>query len=339
MSRESLIKGAIVYAKEYGHQRLEADAAVRKLDTDMADHHIGLAGDALDLLRQKLDELYEMGVSDARAPVEGSTPLDSPTSMRCAHCTAAIGVNEMFSVMDGCRHRLCSRCLDQDHECAAAPAGEVVSGDVVEAIMDTIDCYPGPVAGGPTRAHIEQLIRDYAAGQRAQGVEEGRRRADEPVPVPPPVDALRGVIEAARIYGRLAYADGRDDNDPEKSAAHWPTVKRAAEALWATGVEEGRRQRDAEIHASVFTSARLVAAEAGFGPVPESVAVSYDVTTGEKVTAATAHLLPAPRGYRCAAGCGHDIYSHREHGCDVGECECPAPHGRILPSAEATDHG
>lgn len=70
--------------------------------------------------------------------------------------------------------------------------------------------------------------------------------------------------------------------------------------------------------------------------------------TTEPITAATAYMLPAPKGYLCAAGCGHFVSAHREAGCDVtlagaGEaapafvCECPAPYGRILPSAEASD--
>lgn len=57
----------------------------------------------------------------------------------------------------------------------------------------------------------------------------------------------------------------------------------------------------------------------------------------EQITAANANKLPAPKGYMCAAQCGHGLAVHREHGCDVGSCDCPAPYGRILPSPEAND--
>jgi hypothetical protein len=68
--------------------------------------------------------------------------------------------------------------------------------------------------------------------------------------------------------------------------------------------------------------------------VPEALAAA-EVALGLKMPASQAYLLPQPRGYVCAAGCGHGTTVHREHGCDVGQCECPAPYGRILPSAEA----
>jgi len=126
-------------------------------------------------------------------------------------------------------------------------------------------------------------------------------RADEPAPVPPPVDAplcfehdfsvvaehtegdvtvclgcgergdeaepawLDRVASAAAVYGHPATSEGAYDQ-----------LVTEVRALWAAGVEEGRRQLDAEIHTNVFTSARTVAAEAGFGPVPESITVSYE---------------------------------------------------------------
>jgi len=45
---------------------------------------------------------------------------------------------------------------------------------------------------------------------------------------------------------------------------------------------------------------------------------------------------PAPKGFICAAGCGHGISAHREAGCDVRVgaaevCGCSAPYGRIPP--------
>jgi hypothetical protein len=52
-----------------------------------------------------------------------------------------------------------------------------------------------------------------------------------------------------------------------------------------------------------------------------------------------ARLGPAPKGYRCAAGCGHSVNVHREGGCDAAHfdgtanviCCCEAPYGRIPP--------
>lgn len=53
-----------------------------------------------------------------------------------------------------------------------------------------------------------------------------------------------------------------------------------AKEQFAAGVAEGRRQRDEEIKREVFTSARQVAEEAGFAPVPEQVIVSYTQQVG-----------------------------------------------------------
>lgn len=54
-----------------------------------------------------------------------------------------------------------------------------------------------------------------------------------------------------------------------------------------------------------------------------------------RIGAEEAYRLPAPKGFTCAAGCGHGIAVHRVTGCDVRNCDCPAPYGRILPSTEA----
>lgn len=48
-----------------------------------------------------------------------------------------------------------------------------------------------------------------------------------------------------------------------------------------------------------------------------------------------AYKLSAPKGFQCAVGCGHSINVHRTAGCDMPDCDCPAPYGRILPSEEA----
>lgn len=44
-----------------------------------------------------------------------------------------------------------------------------------------------------------------------------------------------------------------------------------------------------------------------------------------------AHDMPAPKGYVCPA-CQHSTAMHREHGCDIGSCECSQPFGRIMPA-------
>lgn len=63
---------------------------------------------------------------------------------------------------------------------------------------------------------------------------------------------------------------------------------------------------------------------------------------GAPITAATAYRLPAPKGYVCAAGCGHHIGGHGEAGCnawlaDSSVCPCPAPFGRLLPPEVVPD--
>ena len=40
--------------------------------------------------------------------------------------------------------------------------------------------------------------------------------------------------------------------------------------------------------------------------------------------------MPEPKAHECPA-CGHSVALHRMHGCDVGDCECCAPYGRIIP--------
>lgn len=178
---------------------------------------------------------------------------------------------------------------------------------------------------------------------RGLGESQDWDNGDVAVSVPPPskIDVRKRLtgkaVDYAKEYGhwRLeADAEIRklnaDEADLDIGCAGdaLDSLRRTLDELWAAGVAEGRRQRDEETHADVRRSAE--AALAAFGPAPESVTVSY--------TAATAHLMPAPRGYVCAAGCGHSIAVHREHGCDAlgGQCECPAPHGRILPSSEAS---
>ena len=46
-----------------------------------------------------------------------------------------------------------------------------------------------------------------------------------------------------------------------------------------------------------------------------------------------AFLPPAPKGHTCVT-CGHMTPVHREAGCDVSGCGCPAPFGRLMPPPE-----
>lgn len=146
----------------------------------------------------------------------------------------------------------------------AAPAGEVVS-----------------VPEGWTRGLGES--QDWENGDVVVSVPPpAPARADDPAPVPPPVDALLNLVDelgqashalgvAAERWSEVDMAAATAERDVARG-----NIVMAVRDLWAAGVEEGRRQRDAEIHANVFTSARLAAAEAGFGPAPESVTVSYE---------------------------------------------------------------
>jgi hypothetical protein len=62
--------------------------------------------------------------------------------------------------------------------------------------------------------------------------------------------------------------------------------------------------------------------DAGSGPHPDSPTAKYG---------------PAPKGYICAAGCGHDTAIHRDGGCDLSNCDCPAPGGRLVPAPDVPD--
>jgi hypothetical protein len=114
----------------------------------------------------------------------------------------------------------------------------------------------------------------------ADPVHQGVHHSDPPAPVPPPVDALLKLIDefgdARHDVGLLVGGPSETSDETEEVAVRLAAaINAAVNGLWAAGVEEGRRQRDAEIHAEVLASAREVAAEAGFGPAPESVTVSY----------------------------------------------------------------
>lgn len=108
---------------------------------------------------------------------------------------------------------------------------------------------------------------------------DNRSPADEPVSVPPPVDVVSSVIATIKAYGMSCkLLPTRSDNPAELLALSQAIGE--VRALWASGVAEGRRQRDEEIKREVFTSARQVAEEARFTPVPEQVIVSYTQQTG-----------------------------------------------------------
>jgi hypothetical protein len=125
-------------------------------------------------------------------------------------------------------------------------------------------------------AEAAETLLDAAPDMRSrrQGGRGAVAQADEPALVPLPVDALLKLIAE---YGQHTNDEAHAVDDAGYFASGtFRQIEIRIEALWATGVEEGRRQLDAEIHANAFTSARLAAAEAGFAPAPESVTVSYE---------------------------------------------------------------
>lgn len=46
-------------------------------------------------------------------------------------------------------------------------------------------------------------------------------------------------------------------------------------------------------------------------------------------------LMPGTRDGNCAAQCGHWLGDHDDAGCK--RCDCPAPHGRIMPGPAVPD--
>lgn len=85
------------------------------------------------------------------------------------------------------------------------------------------------------------------------------------------IDEYREALHAVAVAESHDFTTYDEEAEAEALAAR---INAAVNALHAAGVTEGRRQRDEEIRDQVFASARA-AAEAGFGPVPESVTVTY----------------------------------------------------------------
>lgn len=135
-------------------------------------------------------------------------------------------------------------------------------------------------------AAIQQVMYRAIDDAWAAGVEEGHGLLDRAV-----VQEIEQRERAEEIADKLTAAIGRhlgvDFGEHSNANDPWGNALIAlaeadggkfVKAAHEDGVTEGRRQRDAEIAASVFASAREVAAEAGFGPVPDSVTVSYLTT-------------------------------------------------------------
>lgn len=210
--------------------------------------------------------------------VEGSTPLDSPppADEAIVHRCPPSG----SSVMPCCGRT------------PFEATGDRMTVDPAHVTCAVPEVWPPDMRSrrqggrGPMALHELVLDPQHEPNEHGWGRIESvtPQPAGEPVPVPPPVDALLNLVER---FGDNRFDIGRssatrDDDEPPTIAEQRAedealmAVNAALTRLWAAGVEEGRRQRDAEIHANVFTSARLAAAEAGFAPAPESVTVSYE---------------------------------------------------------------
>jgi hypothetical protein len=197
-----------------------------------------------------------------RWPVEGSTPLDSPLPP----------MPEEYYAPD-------ATPLD------SPPAGEVVSvqppaDEILERVEARLRRHFHGADGYAAKGHAasaEDCTPCYEAAEVVSGMVDEARAADEPAPVPPPVDALRcfehdfsvvaehtegdvtvclgcgergdeqtadrlsEVLEALATI-RDSYAYGADNFDPE----HWDETVDKLRALWAAGVEEGRRESRAQ---------------------------------------------------------------------------------------------
>jgi uncharacterized Fe-S radical SAM superfamily protein PflX len=90
-----------------------------------------------------------------------------------------------------------------------------------------------------------------------------------------------------------------------------------------------------QTHALLSIAASLAALTSG--PATPSVPGVAPSTSGRLLPGEAEILaMPLPRGRRCPV-CEHDCEVHRMHGCDVGDCKCTAPHGRILPGDPQPD--
>jgi len=173
-----------------------------------------------------------------------------------------------------------------------------------------------PMFGRITQADRDLVARTTGGGIRSVDVQP--QYEDEATPVSPPVDALLKLVikygfRAREEHVSRAVQPLSDARDAQREALQ--AVSDAARDLWAAGVEEGRRQRDAEVRATVLASAREAAA--AFGPVPESVTVSYE----RRPTAYEEGIYDAgiKEGRRQAAEAGNEAAAY-ERGNDCPTC-------------------
>jgi hypothetical protein len=233
-----------------------------------------------------------------RWPVEESIPLDSPA--QCGHGIAVAGAwLECQNTPDHAGLHISGRSRWRTGGgLEPAAAGEVVSVPPPDrplatggTLTDPPFQFAEPEAG--CTLTVPPVAVDRSPSLSAPVATAYGAPAAGPAPVPPPVDALDEILNLAELLAdtRVKAFDALNrqvvgfrqrkvaQRYADAAAGYRLAIAVAVEGVRAAGVEEGRRQRDAEIHSNVLTSAREVAAEAGFTPAPESVTVTYDVTT------------------------------------------------------------
>jgi hypothetical protein len=214
---------------------------------------------------------YERAV-EALRPVEGSTPVASPAREVLREQLAAWRSADQDGYDPGDLAEAAETLLDAAPDMrsrrqggrGAIAAGEVVSVPPADSVI---------LAPSPTErvVMVDGEVRRIPPSETPTVVY--RHSADDPSPVPPPVDALLKLIAE---YGQHTNDEAHAVDDAGYFASGtFRQIEIRIEALWAAGVEEGRRELT-KIRADVLASARAVAAEAGFGPAPESVTVSYE---------------------------------------------------------------
>lgn len=201
----------------------------------------------------------------------------------CGSCTLNRATCECYEHQD---------CIDEDGQPVegstpiASPARAAFCGDVAPSLLnDGRPTHCTLPAGHATGWHENDETPPMCWTLRDDTAVFQPAPAGEVVSVPPPVvltreeliEASMAVVEEVAYWRRqetIAPIGVRSYTDSREAAME--LARSYAGRLWTAGVEEGRRQRDEEIHADVLNSARQVAREAGFGPGPDSLSVTYE---------------------------------------------------------------